>query len=180
MYQQRLFFYADEVVGKTGSDENASHAEDYPCQGRSSSEGSSDREDAPSFAPLSADSLEANAHLQGELAQEDRYESMEVMNADEPTIVRPMTLSAPMDDGLTVSRPPSTDGRIPVSRLALSSPPSYWESAIKYQGWPKIEPRPEQGQEDLPRYTCSVFREGCVNRKTEIVGGWRPYRRPWK
>ncbi|KAF9307813.1 hypothetical protein BGZ91_008176, partial [Linnemannia elongata] len=82
-------------------------------------------------------------------------------------------------DTILSPRSLSVDGKIPVSCLALSQPPSYWEAEIKYKGWPKIEPRHEQGQEALPRYTCSVFREGCVNRKTELVGNWRPYRRPW-
>jgi len=178
MYQQQLFFYADEVLGRTESDNYASQDEDYMYRGHYSSEGNSDQDDAPSFARLSLGAMEANAALQGELAQEDRHESMEVMNSTEPMFVRPTTPSMLASDGFVV--PVSSDGRIPVSSLALSSPPSYWETAIKYQGWPKIDPRPEQGQEALPRYTCSVFREGCVNRKTELVGNWRPYLRPWK
>ncbi|KAG0297052.1 hypothetical protein BGZ98_000718 [Dissophora globulifera] len=182
LYQQQLFFYADEVFGghgraSTDSDNNFSQ-DDYSAQRRYSSEGSSDREDAPSFFQGAA--LAANASLQGELAQEDRRESMELMNSTEQPFVRPSTPSQLTGDGFTVPRPLSVDGRIPVSCLALSQPPSYWEAAVKYKGFPTIDPRPEQGQENLPRYTCSVFREGCVNRKTEIVGNWRPYRRPWK
>ncbi|KAG0246018.1 hypothetical protein BGX31_004897 [Mortierella sp. GBA43] len=180
MYQQQLFFYADEVVDRADSSNAVSRDEDYMYQGGSSSEGGSDREDAPPFIPFSMSSLEANTVLQRELAQEDRHESMEIMNSDEPTYERSSTPTILTGDGFVVPKTLSSDGKIPVSSLALSSPPSYWESAIKYQGWPKIEPRPEQGQEDLPRYTCSVFREGCVNRKTELIGNWRPYRRPWK
>ncbi|KAG0224882.1 hypothetical protein BGW42_004812 [Actinomortierella wolfii] len=67
-----------------------------------------------------------------------------------------------------------------LANLNLSNPPSYWEAVIKYRGFPKIQPRPEEGNEVLPRYSCSVFREGCINRKTELIGSWRPYRRPWK
>ncbi|KAF9972542.1 hypothetical protein BGZ73_004328 [Actinomortierella ambigua] len=67
-----------------------------------------------------------------------------------------------------------------LANLNLSNPPSYWEAVIKYRGFPKIQPRPEESNEILPRYSCSVFREGCINRKTELIGSWRPYRRPWK
>ncbi|KAI1318534.1 hypothetical protein EDD11_006416 [Mortierella claussenii] len=171
--QQQLFFYADlmfDEAGRADSDNGTTQSQDEDCgeRRRYSTEDSTDREDAPSFF---TGHLAADANLQGELAQEDRRESMEIMMTS-----RERTVMARPD---TPSQLPAP-GRIPVSCLALSSPPSYWEAAIKYQGWPRIDPRPEQGQENLPRYTCSVFREGCINRKTELVGNWRPYRRPWK
>ncbi|KAF9173454.1 hypothetical protein BGX20_003124 [Mortierella sp. AD010] len=176
--QQQLFFYADEVIDRLErSDSDHSFAQDEEYFGPRSSEDSSG-EDAPSFfqGPFTSD-----ANVQGEFAQGDRRESIEVMmNPHIPEFVRPDTPSQLFGDGFVVPRTLSVDGKIPVSCLALSSPPSYWEAAVKYQGWPRIDPRPEQGEEALPRYTCSVFREGCVNRKTELIGNWRPYRRPWK
>ncbi|KAG0365817.1 hypothetical protein BGZ54_006184 [Gamsiella multidivaricata] len=185
-YQQQLFFYADEVFEELGwtdsSDNGFSQDDEFVARRRYSSEGSSDREDAPSFFNPSA--MVADESLQGELAHEDRRDSIEYMDAQEsmfvPSQQQQQQQQQQSRDGFVVPRTLSVDGKIPVSCLALSSPPSYWEATIKYQGWPKIEPRPENGQEFLPRYTCSVFREGCVNRKTELIGNWRPYRRPWK
>ncbi|KAF9209789.1 hypothetical protein BGZ49_000976 [Haplosporangium sp. Z 27] len=175
--QQQLFFYADEVVDRLErSDSDYSCLQDDEAFGPRYSSEDSSGEDAPSFFQ---GSLTADANLQGELAQEDRRESVELMTGD-TMFVRPDAPSQLIGDGFIVPRALSVDGKIPTSCLALSSPPSYWEAAVKYNGWPKIDARPEQGQESLPRYTCSVFREGCVNRKTELVGEWRPYRRPWK
>ncbi|KAF9106505.1 hypothetical protein BGX29_009317 [Mortierella sp. GBA35] len=193
LYQQQLFFYADEVVSEprrvseSSSDQPGlqSGVKDAAAgQPRwSMANESLRRADSPSLFPA----LAHNVHLQGELAQEDCRESLEMSSAEAGAFMRPeLSTSAAIatvgSRGETVLAPRSlsADGKIPVSSLALSSPPSYWEAEIKYRGWPKIEPRPEQGHEALPRYTCSVFREGCVNRKTEIVGSWRPYRRPWK
>lgn len=188
LYQQQLFFYADEVVSepmRRVSELNLpsflSGPEDASQPRRSMASESLRRADSPSFFPA----LAHNAHLQGELAQEDGRESLELSSADSGAFMRPPPeIFSPtlVVGGETILAPRSlsADGKIPVSSLALSQPPSYWEAEIKYKGWPKIEPRPEQGQEALPRYTCSVFREGCVNRKTELVGNWRPYRRPWK
>jgi hypothetical protein len=188
LYQQQLFFYADEVVREpvrpiSELDLPSFHSgsEDAYQPRRSMASESLRRADSPSFFPA----LAHNAHLQGELAQEDGRESLELNLADPGAFVRPPPeVFGPAlvvgGDTILAPRSLSADGKIPVSSLALSQPPSYWEAEIKYKGWPKIEPRPEQGQEALPRYTCSVFREGCVNRKTELVGNWRPYRRPWK
>ncbi|KAF8943301.1 hypothetical protein BGZ47_005555 [Haplosporangium gracile] len=190
LYQQQLFFYADEVVSEPVR--RISESSDPPCfhagsedtthsqPRRSMANESLRRADSPSFFPALAN----NVHLQGELAQEDSRESLEMNSADSGTFMRSEAYigSVVVVGGDTILSPRSlsADGKIPVSSLALSQPPSYWEAEIKYKGWPKIESRPEQGQEVLPRYTCSVFREGCVNRKTELVGNWRPYRRPWK
>ena len=190
LYQQQLFFYADEVVSEPVR--RISESSDLPSfqsgsedatnnhPRRSTASESLRRVDSSSFFPA----LAHNAHLQGELAQEDGRESPEMSSSDSGAFMRPDSYfgSAIVVGGDTMLSPRSlsADGKIPVSSLALSQPPSYWEAEIKYKGWPKIEPRPEQGQEALPRYTCSVFREGCVNRKTELVGNWRPYRRPWK
>ncbi|KAG0287575.1 hypothetical protein BGZ96_008501 [Linnemannia gamsii] len=188
LYQQQLFFYADEVVSeqmRRVSELNPpsfqSGSEDASQHRRSMASESLRRADSPSFFTALAN----NAHLQGELAQEDGRESLEVSSVDSAGFVRPPpeVLNPALvvgGDTILAPRSLSADGKIPVSSLALSQPPSYWEAEIKYKGWPKIQPRPEQGQEALPRYTCSVFREGCVNRKTELVGNWRPYRRPWK
>ncbi|KAG0046117.1 hypothetical protein BGZ83_008697 [Gryganskiella cystojenkinii] len=208
LYQQQLFFYADEVEEGTSPQDLISRASQdvdtssVDPRARSASEDSTytatttsctisangDNSSNVSLHPHFR-SLANNANLQGELAQEDGRESLEMMNHDtsEP-FLRPETpggstfgTSTGGDSDLTRPRSPLTvHNKIPVSSLALSSPPSYWEAAIKYKGWAKIEPRPEQGQEALPRYSCSVFREGCVNRKTELIGNWRPYRRPWK
>ncbi|KAG0260080.1 hypothetical protein BGZ95_004524, partial [Linnemannia exigua] len=189
LYQQQLFFYADEVVSeprRTSESDLPSFqtvTEDVCSQPRRSmaNEGLR-RADSPSLFPA----LAHNAHLQGELAQEDGRESLEMSSTDAAAFMRPSSdFSGPAVviggiETLLAPRSLSADGKIPVSSLALSQPPSYWEAEIKYRGFPKIEPRPEQGNEALPRYTCSVFREGCVNRKTELVGNWRPYRRPWK
>ncbi|KAG9319976.1 hypothetical protein KVV02_007778 [Mortierella alpina] len=169
LYQQQLFFYADEVID--------SDLEDMAINNnrrRSTSEASGLRRNSTSL--LTA--LATDASLQGELAQEDGRESLEMDDLGDMVIVRPETLLG--GDGSLVPKTLSPEGKISVASLALSSPPSYWEAAVKYQGWPQIDKRPEQGQESLPRYSCSVFREGCVNRKTELVGNWRPYRRPWK
>ncbi|KAF9942017.1 hypothetical protein BGZ67_003303 [Mortierella alpina] len=169
LYQQQLFFYADEVID--------SDLEDMAINNnrrRSTSEASGLRRNSTSL--LTA--LATDASLQGELAQEDGRESLEMADLSDMVIVRPETLLG--GDGSLVPKTLSPEGKISVASLALSSPPSYWEAAVKYQGWPQIDKRPEQGQESLPRYSCSVFREGCVNRKTELVGNWRPYRRPWK
>lgn len=190
LYQQQLFFYADEVVSEPvrriseSSDppkfQSGSEDATNNQPRRSMANDSLRRADSPSFFPA----LAHNAHLQGELAQEDGRESLEMSSSDSGAFMRPDSFFGPAvivgGDTLLSPRSLSADGKIPVSSLALSQPPSYWEAEIKYKGWPKIEPRPEQGQEALPRYTCSVFREGCVNRKTELVGNWRPYRRPWK
>ncbi|KAF9420182.1 hypothetical protein BGZ94_009204 [Podila epigama] len=75
-----------------------------------------------------------------------------------------------------------TADKIPLSVLALSPPPSYWEATKKYQNWSHqiTTPIQEPGSETLPRYSCTVFKEGCLNIKTEFVENWRPYRRPWK
>lgn len=190
LYQQQLFFYADEVVSEpvrrisesSGPTSFHSGSEDatHNQPRRSMASERFRRADSPSFFPA----LAHNAHLQGELAQEDGRESLEMSSSDSGAFMRPDSFygQAVVGGGDTILSPRSlsVDGKIPVSCLALSQPPSYWEAEIKYKGWPKIEPRHEQGQEALPRYTCSVFREGCVNRKTELVGNWRPYRRPWK
>ncbi|KAF9110953.1 hypothetical protein BGX27_005666 [Mortierella sp. AM989] len=179
--QQQLFFYADEVIDRLERvhlDNSFSQDDEFFERRRYSSEESSDSGDAPSFF---RGSFTTDANLQGELAQEDRRENVEVMmDSQGPMFLRSDAPSQVIGDGDLVPRTLSVDGKISVSSLALSSPPSYWEAAIKYQGWAKIDPRPEQGQESLPRYTCSVFREGCVNRKTELIGNWRPYRRSWK
>ncbi|KAF9156914.1 hypothetical protein BG015_010849 [Linnemannia schmuckeri] len=189
LYQQQLFFYADEVVSEPVR--RISESSGPPCfqagsedithnqPRRSIANESLRRADSPSFFPALAN----NAHLQDELAQEDGRESLEMSSADSRAFMRSEAYFGSVvvvGDTILSPRSLSADGKIPVSSLALSQPPSYWEAEIKYKGWPKIEPRPEQGQEVLPRYTCSVFREGCVNRKTELVGNWRPYRRPWK
>ncbi|GJJ74284.1 hypothetical protein EMPS_06642 [Entomortierella parvispora] len=211
LYQQQLFFYADELEdGQTPLDLISRASSQDMTQGE---EGLGERrrsvsaDNAFQAGVLSASSssvsihpqfrsLANNANLQGELAQEDGRESLEMMSSGEP-FLRPETPSSCLSGSggspaattgdesegtpkLPLSAVIHNNHKIPVSSLALSSPPSYWEAAIKYKGWPKIEPRPEQGQEALPRYTCSVFREGCINRKTELVGNWRPYRRPWK
>ncbi|KAF9134959.1 hypothetical protein BGW39_005256 [Mortierella sp. 14UC] len=190
LYQQQLFFYADEVVSRSESDPPSFQmvAEDASgCQPRRSMANESlRRAGSPSLFSV----LAHNARLQGELAQEDGRESLEMSPTEAATFVRPSSdFSAGLGPALVIGgggetilapRSLSADGKISVSSLALSQPPSYWEAEIKYKGFPKIEPRPEQGSETLPRYTCSVFREGCVNRKTELVGNWRPYRRPWK
>ena len=141
---------------------------------RSTSEASGLRRNSTSL--LTA--LATDASLQSELAQEDGRESIDMTGTGDMVIVRADAVLG--CDGSLVPRTLSPEGKISVASLALSSPPSYWEAAVKYQGWPQIDMRPEQGQESLPRYSCSVFREGCVNRKTELVGNWRPYRRPWK
>lgn len=190
LYQQQLFFYADEVVSEpmrriSESSDPPSFQSGYEDATnnqprRSMANESLRRADSPLFFPA----LAHNAHLQGELAQEDGRESLEMSSSDSGAFMRPDSFFSPSvivgGDTILSPRSLSADGKIPVSSLALSQPPSYWEAEIKYKGWPKIDPRPEQGQEALPRYTCSVFREGCVNRKTELVGNWRPYRRPWK
>ncbi|KAF9194099.1 hypothetical protein BGZ51_001078 [Haplosporangium sp. Z 767] len=184
IYQQQLFFYEDEVVDapERPVPNNSillqhQHDEDSDntngIQRRSTSSPNSQRDNAASPFP----SMASNVNLQAELAQEDGCEDMEMMQANDTMVVRPEILG---DRSTVVPKSLSAHGKISVSSLALSPPPSYWEAAIKYKGWSKIETRPEQGQENLPRYTCSVFREGCVNRKTELVGNWRPYRRPWK
>ncbi|KAG0017623.1 hypothetical protein BGZ82_000712, partial [Podila clonocystis] len=113
-------------------------------------------------------------------AVETSRESIEMIGSGEGISRRHSTPNVNGESKTAATQPSECVAKISVSSLALSSPPSYWEAAIKYQGWPTIDPRPEQGQEPLPRYTCTVFREGCVNRKTELVGNWRPYRRPWK
>ncbi|KAF9545011.1 hypothetical protein EC957_011508 [Mortierella hygrophila] len=190
LYQQQLFFYADEVVSEPAR--RISESSDPPCF-QSGSEDASNNQPRQSMANeslRSSDSLSFfpalahNAHLQGELAQEDGRDSLEMNSSDSGASMRPDSFFGPAvavgSDTILSPRLLSADGKIPVSSLALSQPPSYWEAEIKYKGWPKIVPRPELGQEALPRYTCSVFREGCVNRKTELVGNWRPYRRPWK
>jgi len=213
LYQQQLFFYADEVEDgqnpqdliSRASSQDVVHEEDALSERRRSVSADTAYGTAvvsPSSSSVSIHpqfrSLATNANLQGELAQEDGRESLEMMSSGEP-FLRPDTPGgggiggvqgashavATGDESEVVPKLPlstviQNNHKIPVSSLALSSPPSYWEAAIKYKGWPKIEPRWEQGQEALPRYSCSVFREGCVNRKTELVGNYRPYRRPWK
>jgi len=208
-----LFFYADEVEDgqnpqdliSRASSQDVVHEEDALSERRRSVSADTAYGTAvvsPSSSSVSIHpqfrSLATNANLQGELAQEDGRESLEMMSSGEP-FLRPDTPGgggiggvqgashavATGDESEVVPKLPlstviQNNHKIPVSSLALSSPPSYWEAAIKYKGWPKIEPRWEQGQEALPRYSCSVFREGCVNRKTELVGNYRPYRRPWK
>ncbi|KAF9945227.1 hypothetical protein BGZ70_003968, partial [Mortierella alpina] len=169
LYQQQLFFYADEVVDSDLEDMAIGNN-----RRRSTSEASGLRRNSTSL--LTA--LATDASLQGELAQEDSRESLEMGGSSDVAFARSETLLG--GDGSLMPRTLSPEGKISVASLALSSPPSYWEAAVKYQGWPQIDTRPEQGQESLPRYSCSVFREGCVNRKTELVGNWRPYRRPWK
>src|SRR5579859_2032024 len=43
-----------------------------------------------------------------------------------------------------------------------------------------ISPKPEEGHESLPDYTCSVFRSGIVNRKVECVyPGLAAKKREW-
>ncbi|KAF9906996.1 hypothetical protein EC991_011391 [Linnemannia zychae] len=186
LYQQQLFFYADEVVSQPRRSELDPPSFQMVAGDTSESQ---PRRSMASDAPSHFPALAHNAHLQGELAQEDGRESLEMSSAEAAAFMRPSSeFSGPGpalvigEGGETILAPRSlsADGKIPVSSLALSQPPSYWEAEIKYKGFPKIEPRPEQGNESLPRYTCSVFREGCVNRKTELVGNWRPYRRPWK
>ncbi|KAF9924951.1 hypothetical protein FBU30_005225 [Linnemannia zychae] len=182
LYQQQLFFYADEVVCEpirySESDQAICQSEGIATEDFTNGQ----RTDSPSLFPT----LAHNAQLQGELAQEDNRESLDMTTSELGVFMQSEQSNSGnlpvMVRGETVLTPKSlsADGKIPVSSLALSQPPSYWEAEIKYKGFPKIEPRPEQGQEILPRYTCSVFREGCVNRKTELVGNWRPYRRPWK
>ncbi|KAF9369282.1 hypothetical protein CPB97_003720 [Podila verticillata] len=151
LFQQQLYFYADEIPDMRVEKEQSRLEEDEDSIHRAST---------------------------SDLNVEISRESMEVIGSGKSI----RWSSTPNEgDAMTtiVVRPPPV-AKISVSSLALSSPPSYWEAAIKYQGWPTIDPRPEQGQEPLPRYSCTVFREGCVNRKTELVGNWRPYRRPWK
>ncbi|KAF8951568.1 hypothetical protein BGZ52_010944, partial [Haplosporangium bisporale] len=151
LFQQQLYFYADEIPDMRIETEQSRLEED---------------EDGIHRASTSDPNVEISR------------ESMEMIDSGES-----IRWSATPNEGnamTTIVVRPSPVPKISVSSLALSSPPSYWEAAIKYQGWPTIDPRPEQGQEPLPRYSCTVFREGCVNRKTELVGSWRPYRRPWK
>lgn len=151
LFQQQLFFYADEIPDMRVETEQSRLEEN---------------EDGVHLTSTSDPNVETIR------------ESMETTGSGE-SIRRPST-SNEENAMTTIAVRPSPEAKISVSSLALSSPPSYWEAAIKYQGWPTIDPRPEQGQEPLPRYSCTVFREGCVNRKTELVGNWRPYRRPWK
>ncbi|KAF9328403.1 hypothetical protein BG006_008392 [Podila minutissima] len=155
LFQQQLFFYADEI---------------------------------PDMARVESEHIRHEGNEDGarrtstsDSAVETSRESIEMIGSGESIIRRPSTPNVNGTEGnIAATRPSESVAKISVSSLALSSPPSYWEAAVKYQGWPTIDPRPEQGQEPLPRYTCTVFREGCVNRKTELVGNWRPYRRPWK
>ncbi|KAG0211313.1 hypothetical protein BGX28_008136 [Mortierella sp. GBA30] len=176
LYQQQLFLYADEVVGAAERAESEVEEIAINNNRRQSTSERNSGSQRPNSSSLFA-ALATNTSLQGELAQEDGRETMELSSSNMARMRSETFLGA---DSALVPRTLSPEGKIPVSSLALSSPPSYWEAAVKYQGWPQIYPRPEQGQEALPRYTCSVFREGCLNRKTELVGNWRPYRRPWK
>ncbi|KAG0379818.1 hypothetical protein BGX24_011591 [Mortierella sp. AD032] len=167
LYQQQLFFYADEVVNEPRQTSESdlpysqTGAEDASSQPRRSMANESLRRvDSPSFFPA----LAHNAHLQGELAQEDGRESLEMSSTDAAAFMRPsFDFSGPavMIGGVETYLAPrslSADGKIPVSSLALSQPPSYWEAQIKYKGFPKIEPRPEQGNEALPRRTFAHLR----------------------
>lgn len=155
LFQQQLFFYADEIP-----DMARVESEHIRHEGN---------EDGARHASTSDPAVETSR------------ESVEMIGSCESISRRPSTPNVNGTEGnMAATRPSESVAKISVSSLALSSPPSYWEAAVKYQGWPTIDPRPEQGQESLPRYTCTVFREGCVNRKTELVGNWRPYRRPWK
>ncbi|KAG0348871.1 hypothetical protein BG004_003915 [Podila humilis] len=144
LFQQQLFFYADEI---------------------------------PDLTQVEFPSERAAEENEDGMAIVEQWGSLDLIGSSGGS--RPST-----PHGLEATagpiRPIEPIAKIPVSSLALSSPPSYWEAAVKYKGWPKIDPRPEEGKEALPRYSCTVFREGCVNRKTEMVGNWRPYRRPWK
>ncbi|KAG9062713.1 hypothetical protein KI688_005019 [Linnemannia hyalina] len=168
LYQQQLFFYADEVVSEPTR--RISESSDPPCF-QSGSEDASNNQPRRSMASeslRSSDSLSFfpalahNAHLQGELAQEDGRESLEMSSSDSGVSMRPDSFFGPAvvvgSDTILSPRSLSADGKIPVSSLALSQPPSYWEAEIKYKGWPKIVPRPELGQEALPRRTFAHLR----------------------